>query len=575
MAAALERARHLPRRRRPRASQVLRPRHVPLPLGGRAPRRPSAGLHRLGHLFALQAAQGIQRAAPHGLRRIRPARRAVRHPDRAAPRRHDRAQHRPLPRAARQNRFFVRLGPRGAHLRPGLLQVDAVGVPRNVQPLLLQRHTAGTAHRRARRSLLQIRQRGAQRRLHRRDALHGRRVERQERSRERAGFAELPARLPRRHDGQLVSAAGHRARQRRGARRAFGPRRLPRRAEAHEAVAAPRHGLRPAYARRSRQARLERFAQGNPAQLDRPFGRRAGLLRHRGFGPQARNLHHAPRHHLRRHVHGHRSRARVGRRAHHAREPRRRRGVHRPGQEAVRARAHRRNTTRQRRGDRFFRRQSVHRQGHSHLYFRLRARRLRHGGHHGRPGPRFARLRFRPPLRARHRAGGRGRRPRKGILRRQGGPDDQLRFPQRQGCQGGHSSDVRRGRAPRPGQAAGQLPPARRHLLAPALLGRAVSRLLQGRCGLSPRRRQAPVGAAPHRELRSHSRGRTAAGARQGLVHLRGLPLRALHHARIRRVVGLLPALHGPAQRQRARGPTIIGVRSTSTSAASSTPRAT
>lgn len=70
-----------------------------------------AGLHvghplatRLGHLFALQTPQGIQRPAPDGLRRVRSSGRAVRHPDGTAPGRDDRAQHRPLPRAARQDR---------------------------------------------------------------------------------------------------------------------------------------------------------------------------------------------------------------------------------------------------------------------------------------------------------------------------------------------------------------------------------------------------------------------------------------------------------------------------------------
>ena len=41
------------------------------------------------------------------------------------------------PRAARQDRVLVRLGSRGAHLRPRLLQMDAVGVPQDVRLLLL------------------------------------------------------------------------------------------------------------------------------------------------------------------------------------------------------------------------------------------------------------------------------------------------------------------------------------------------------------------------------------------------------------------------------------------------------
>lgn len=137
MAAALAGARNLPRRSRPRTSEILRSRHVPLPVGRRPARRPSAGLYRLGHLLALQTPERLQRPAPDGIRRLRPARRAVRHTDRPAPRRDDRAEHRPLPRAARQDRVLVRLGSRGAHLRPRLLQMDAVGVPQDVRLLLL------------------------------------------------------------------------------------------------------------------------------------------------------------------------------------------------------------------------------------------------------------------------------------------------------------------------------------------------------------------------------------------------------------------------------------------------------
>ena len=136
VAATLARTEDLQGRDGPLASEILCPRHVSLPVGGGASRRPPAGLHRLGHLFALQAAQGLQRPASDGLRRLRASGRAVCHPDGPAPGRDDRTEHRPLPRAAGQDRFFVRLGPRGAHVRPRLLQVDAVGLPRNVLPLL-------------------------------------------------------------------------------------------------------------------------------------------------------------------------------------------------------------------------------------------------------------------------------------------------------------------------------------------------------------------------------------------------------------------------------------------------------
>ena len=82
---------------------------------------------------------------------------------------------------------------------------------------------------------------------------------------------------------------------------------------------APRNGLRPADARRTGAARVERLAEGDPAQLDRPFGRRPGLLRHPGLRPKTRDIHHASRHDLRRYLHGHRSGARMGSRPYHVR----------------------------------------------------------------------------------------------------------------------------------------------------------------------------------------------------------------------------------------------------------------
>ena len=159
---------------RPRAAQILCAGHVPLSVGSGPARRTPPGLYRLGHLLALQAAERLQRPAPDGVRRIRPARRAVCHPDGPAPGRHHRAEYRPLPRAARQDRLLVRLGPRGAHVRPRLLQVDAVGVPRNVLPLVRPFEAAGAPRRGARRSVREERHRGRRCGLHDRDALHGR-----------------------------------------------------------------------------------------------------------------------------------------------------------------------------------------------------------------------------------------------------------------------------------------------------------------------------------------------------------------------------------------------------------------
>ena len=62
----------------------------PIPVRRRPARRPSGRLHRHRHPLPLQAHARLQRAAPDGLGRLRPARRAVRHQDRQAPARHHR-----------------------------------------------------------------------------------------------------------------------------------------------------------------------------------------------------------------------------------------------------------------------------------------------------------------------------------------------------------------------------------------------------------------------------------------------------------------------------------------------------
>ena len=77
-----------------RAPEEVRPRHVPVPLGHRAARRPPAGLHRHRRARPLQADDRAQRAARAGVRRVRPARRAVRRADRSAPADHHRGEHR-------------------------------------------------------------------------------------------------------------------------------------------------------------------------------------------------------------------------------------------------------------------------------------------------------------------------------------------------------------------------------------------------------------------------------------------------------------------------------------------------
>ena len=115
-------------------AEILRARHVPLPVRRRPARRASRGLHGVGHRCALQAHARLQRAAPDGLGRVRPAGRAVRRAHGHASAHHDRTQRAAFPRAAEVARLLVRLAARGQHHRSELLQVDAVDRQADVRP---------------------------------------------------------------------------------------------------------------------------------------------------------------------------------------------------------------------------------------------------------------------------------------------------------------------------------------------------------------------------------------------------------------------------------------------------------
>ena len=124
--------------------EEVRAGHVPVPLGHRAARRPPAGLHRHRRLRPLQADDRAQRAARAGLRRVRAARRAVRRADRPAPADHHRGEHRDDARAAAPAGAGARPAPQRRHHRPGVLPLDAVDLPADLQ-LLVRRRTAGRA----------------------------------------------------------------------------------------------------------------------------------------------------------------------------------------------------------------------------------------------------------------------------------------------------------------------------------------------------------------------------------------------------------------------------------------------
>ena len=118
---------------RSESPQVLRARHVPVPVGRGPSRRPLRGLHRHRHHHALEADAGIQRAAPHGLGRVRAARRELRDQARHPPARHDGAGDRQFPPADRFGRIRLRLGPRGQHHRSRVREMDAVDIPEAVR----------------------------------------------------------------------------------------------------------------------------------------------------------------------------------------------------------------------------------------------------------------------------------------------------------------------------------------------------------------------------------------------------------------------------------------------------------
>ena len=200
--------------RRPRARgrprrEAVRARHVPVPVGRRAPRRPPARLHRHRRVQPLQADDRPQRAVLDGVRRVRPPRRAVRGADRSAPEDHDRPERRhdappaaparPQPRPPAQRRDH----------RPGLLPLDAVDLQPDLRRLVRHRARPRPPDRRADRRARVGRPADTRR------AAVGRADRRRTPRRDRRSAA----RRRRRRARQLVPGARHRRRQRGGHRR--------------------------------------------------------------------------------------------------------------------------------------------------------------------------------------------------------------------------------------------------------------------------------------------------------------------------------------------------------------------
>ena len=294
--------------------EALRPGHVPLPVRCRAARRAPAGLHRHRRLRPLPADDRQQRAARHGLRRLRPARRAVRRADRPAP-----ARAPPRTTSTTMQRQLRRLGlghderRSFATIDDGLLPLDAVDLPADLQ--LLVRRAADGGRGRARpiselEALLRVGRRAPTpdgrpgpscRQAERRAVVDGDRL---------AYISEAPVNwcpgLGTVLANEEVTADG---RCERGNFPVFRRSLTP--------VDDADHRVRRPAGRRPGPAGLARAGQADAAQLDRPLARRQGALpraagrRRRGPG---RGLHHPPRHPVRRDVHGAGPRAPAGRR---------------------------------------------------------------------------------------------------------------------------------------------------------------------------------------------------------------------------------------------------------------------
>ena len=183
-------------------------------------------------------------------------------------------EHQQLPPADQVARLLLRLGPRGRHHRPELLQVDPVDLPAALRHLVRPRLRLDRPERPS-----ASRQGPADRR-----------------AADPAGDADPDAyrdsraspisRGPR----QLVPGAGHRAGQRGGHRRQERARRASRRPHAADAVDAADHRLRRAAGRGPGGPRLAATHQGHAAQLGRPQRRGRGRFPDRRLDPSVEDV---------------------------------------------------------------------------------------------------------------------------------------------------------------------------------------------------------------------------------------------------------------------------------------------
>ena len=234
--------RRRPASRRHTPRQVLRARDAALP-ERRAPHRPPQELHDRRRDRPLPPPHRPPRAAPDGLRRVRPAGREQRDQDGRAPARRHRRVDRRVPEGVPLVGDLDRLVARDRHPRARVLPLDPVDLPAAVQ---------------------------------------------------------ARPRLPQGVGRQLVPERPDRARQRAGDRRPLRALRPRGRAAPARAVVLPDHRLRRPPARRPRHDRLARARQDDAAQLDRPQRRRRGQLPLRGAGDRLPGLHDPSGHAVRR-----------------------------------------------------------------------------------------------------------------------------------------------------------------------------------------------------------------------------------------------------------------------------------
>ena len=235
------------------AAEVLRARHVPLPERRGAARRASRGLHRDRHHRALQADARLQRAAPDGLGRVRPARRAICDQDRAASGDHHRARTSPTSRRSSSGSAS-----------------PTTGSARSTRPI--RDYFSWTQW-----IFLQIYNSWFNPETNRAEPIS---TYRGRRSRQR------PAGLRRRSAGELVPGAGHGAGERGSHRRQERSRRVSGRAAADAAMDAAHHRVRRTADRRTRGPGLAGVDQAAAAQLDRPKRRRGDRVRCSRGGPR-------------------------------------------------------------------------------------------------------------------------------------------------------------------------------------------------------------------------------------------------------------------------------------------------